>query len=79
MMKLSNEAIEKSLLDRRYHVGKRDKENTKGLCGNSMLQVHGCIRQENIIVSINPSFMDNFININLAKRLQIHVNNIQST
>jgi hypothetical protein len=59
---------------------KNDTKSTKGLfsCGKSTLQVHGCIQQENVIVSINPSCMHNFINANLAKRLQVLAMNIQS-
>jgi hypothetical protein len=59
----------KNILDRWSHVGKKDKESTKGLfsCGNSILQVHGCIQQEKVIVSINPSCMHNFINVNWLK------------
>ena len=78
---LSNEEFEKVFLSRWSHVGKRDTKSTKGLfsCGNSILQVHGCIHKENIIVSINPSCMHNFINVNFAKRLQVPTKNIQIT
>jgi hypothetical protein len=45
--------------------------NIKGLfsTGISLLQVHGCIQKEKIIVSINPSCKHNFINVNLAKKI----------
>jgi hypothetical protein len=57
LMTLSNEAYEKLNLDKWSHAKCKDKESTKGLfsCGNSILQVHGCIQQEKVIVSINPS------------------------
>jgi hypothetical protein len=52
----------------------------KGLFSpNVILQVHGCIHKENIIVSINPSCMHNFINVQLVNRLQVAAKNIQST
>jgi hypothetical protein len=78
MMALSNKAFEKLFLDKWSHAKSKAKESTKGLfsCGNSILQVHGCIQQEKIIVSINPSCMHNFINVNLAKRLQVPAKNI---
>jgi hypothetical protein len=57
MMALSDEEFEKLFLDKWSHAKSKDKECTKGLfsCGKSILQVHGCIHKENIIVSINPS------------------------
>jgi hypothetical protein len=63
MMALSDEAFEKLILDRWSHVGKTHIEHTKGLfsCGKSILQVHGCIQQEKVIVSINPSCQQKFI------------------
>jgi hypothetical protein len=69
MMALSDEEFEKLFLDKWSHAKKNDKERNKGLfsCGNSILQVHGCIQQEKVIVSINPSCMHNFINVNLVK------------
>jgi hypothetical protein len=56
------------------------KERTKSLfsCEKSILQVHGCIHKENIIVSINPSCMHNFIDVQLVNRLQVPIKNIQS-
>ena len=60
---------------------KQDNTNTNGLSsgGISLLWVHGCIQQENVIVSINPSCKHNFINVNLAKKLQVYAKHIQST
>jgi hypothetical protein len=79
MMALSDEEFEKVLLEKWPHA--KIKERNKGLfsCGNSILQVHGCIHKENIIVSINPSFLHNFINVKLVNRLQVPTKNIQST
>jgi hypothetical protein len=59
----------------------RIKRETKSLfsCEKSILQVHGCIHKENIVVSINPSCMHNFINVQLVNRLQVPIKNIQST
>jgi hypothetical protein len=42
-------------------------------------RLHGCIQQEKVIVSINPSYMHDFINVNLDKKLQVPGKNIQST
>jgi hypothetical protein len=42
-------------------------------------QIFFCIHKENIIVSINPSCMHNFINVQLVNRLQVPIKNIQST
>ena len=57
IMTLSDEEFEKLFLDRWSHTKCKDEESTKGLflCGKYILQVHGCIRKENIIVSINPN------------------------
>jgi hypothetical protein len=81
MMTLSNEEFEKVLLDKWSKSKSKDKEITKGLfsCGNSILQVHGCLHKENVIVSINPSCQHNFINVQLVNRLQVPAKNIQST
>jgi hypothetical protein len=81
MMTLSNGEFEKILLDKWSHGKNKDTERTKGLfsCDKSILQVHGCIHKENVIVSINPSCMHNFINVQLVNRLQVPVKNIQST
>jgi hypothetical protein len=78
LMALSKEAFEKLLLFKWSHV---DKGSNKSLfsCGKSILQVHGCIHTTNIIVSINPSCMHNFINVQLVNRLHVPTKNIQST
>ena len=44
----------------------------------SLLQVHGWIQQENVIVYINLSCTHNFINVNLEKKLQVSAKHIQS-
>jgi hypothetical protein len=79
MMALSDEEFEKFLLEKWSHA--KGKERSKGLfsCGKSILQVHGCIHKENIIVSINPSCQHNFINVQLVNRLQVPTKNVQST
>ena len=81
MLWIFDEEFEKLFLDRWSHVEKHDTKRTNGLfsCGNSILQVHGCIHKENIIVSINPSCMHNFINVQLVNRMQVLANDIQST
>jgi len=78
MMALFDEAYENIFLDKWSHANSKDRESINGLfsCGNSILQVHGCIQQEKVIVSINPSCMHNYINVNLAQRLQVLENNI---
>jgi hypothetical protein len=64
-MSLSKEALEKLLLDKWSHIKSKDKDITKSLfsCRKSILQVHGYIHKESVIVSINPSCKQNFINI----------------
>jgi hypothetical protein len=81
MMTLSNEEFEKILLDKWSHGENKDIERTKSFfsCDKSILQVHGCSHKENAIVSINPSCMHNFINVQLVNRLQVPVKYIQST
>jgi hypothetical protein len=81
MMTLFNGEFEKILLDKWSHGENKDKERTKSLfsCEKSILQFHGCIHKENIIVSINSSCMHNFIKFQLVNRLQVPINNIQST
>jgi hypothetical protein len=78
MMRLSNVEFEKILLDKWSHGENKDKERTKSLfsCEKSILQVHRCIHKENIVISINPSCMHNFINVQLVKRLQVPIKNI---
>jgi hypothetical protein len=78
---LSDEECEKLYLDRWSHSKKKYNEIHRGLflCGNSILQVHGCILKEKVIVSIIPSWKYNLINIHLANRLQVLAKHIQST
>jgi hypothetical protein len=80
MMRLSNEEFEEIFLDKWSHGENKDKERTKNLfpCEKFILQVHGCIYKSNIIVSINPSCMHNFINVQLVNKLQVPIKNIQS-
>ena len=68
-------------LDKWSHAKKKDIESHKCLfsCGNILLQVHGCIQKEKVIVSINPSCKHNFINVNLTKILQLLEKHIQGT
>ncbi len=51
--------------------GKKETKKPKGLfsVGISLLQVHGLIQKQKIIVSINPSCKHNFINVNLVKKI----------
>ena len=68
-------------LDRWNHGTKKDTNSSRDLfsCTNIIIQVHGCIRKENLIIFINSSSKHNFTNVNLTKRLQIPTKNIQST
>jgi hypothetical protein len=81
MMALSDATFEKLFLDKWSQAKSKNKESTIGLfsCGNSILQVPGCIQKENIIASINSSCMHNFINVQLVNRLQVPTKKIQST
>jgi hypothetical protein len=81
MMALSVEAFEKIFLDRWSCVGKTYTEHTEGLFSsdNSILHVHRYIQQEKVIVSINPSCQQNFVNLQLVNRLHVPAKNIQST
>jgi hypothetical protein len=78
LMALSDEALGNFLLDKWSHVAK-GRRKSLFLGGKSILQVHGCIHKENIIVSINPSCQQNFINVQLVNILQVSINNIQRT
>jgi hypothetical protein len=61
-MALFDESLENFRLDKWSHVAKGiNKSLFSG--GKSILQAHGCIHKENIIVSINPSCQHNFINV----------------
>jgi len=81
MMRLSNGEIEKILLDKWSQGENKDKERTKSLflCEKYILQALGCIHKENIIISINPSCMHNFVNVQLVNILQVPTKNIGST
>jgi hypothetical protein len=81
MMTLSKREFEQILLDRWSHGKNKDTKSTKGLfsCGKSILQVHGSIHKENVIVSINPSCKQKNFNIQLVNRFQISKKNIQIT
>jgi hypothetical protein len=76
---LFDEALEKLLLYKWSHV--KNTERPKGLFfhANSILHVHGCIHKENVIVFINPSCQQIFINVQLVNRLQVPTKSIQST
>jgi hypothetical protein len=77
---LHDEAFKKIILEKWCHSKSKDKESTKGLFpyGTSILLAQGFIHKQNIIVSINPSFLHNFINVQLVNRLQVLAMNIQS-
>jgi hypothetical protein len=78
---LSNEEFEQFFLARWSHDMKKDNESYNDLFSSNyfILQVHGSIQKEKVIVSINPSCKHNFISVNLAKRLQVPAKHIQST
>ena len=92
IMAFSSEDFEKLILDRWSSTRNTDVESpkdtvqkdnasTNGLtsCINSILQVHGCIQQENVGVFIYPSCNYNLINATLAKRLHVPSKHILST
>ena len=76
-----DEEFENLLLDRWSHARKQNNEKYVRLFPTSisLLQVHGLIQKEKIIVSINPSCKKNLINVNLAKKLQISAKQIENT
>lgn len=89
---LSDEDYEKFLLDRWSSTKSTNKEShkeflqkdnvsTNGLpsCNNSLLQVHGCFLQEQVIILISLSCMHNFINAKLVKSLKLTTKNVCST
>lgn len=80
-LNLPDEKFEKLLFDKWFHVGKQDNEKHVGLfyIGISLLQVHGCIQKDKIIVSINPSCKKIFINFNLENRLQVPAKQMEHT
>ena len=61
-------------------AGKKETKKPKGLfsTGISLLQVHGLIQKEEIIVSINPSCKPNFINVNLPKNCKFQQNTLKT-
>ena len=65
----------------KYIILKKETNEPKGFfsAGISLLQVHGLIQKKKIIVSINPSCKHNFINVNLAKKLQVPAKQIENT
>ena len=77
---LSDEEFEKLFMDK-WSCARKKNETCQGLCstGVSLLQVHGLIQKEKIIVSINPSCQQNLINVNLAKKLQVLAKHIENT
>ena len=68
-------------MDKCSRARKKENEKSKGLFSTSvsLLQVDGLIQKEKIIVSINPSCKHNFINVNLAKKLQVLAKQIENT
>ena len=76
--KISDAEFEKVFLDKWSRARKKENETHKGLIptGISLLQIHGLLQKEKIIVSINPSGKHNFINVNLAKKLQVPAKHI---
>ena len=81
LIKLSDAEFEKVFLDKWSRARKKENETHKGLIatGVSLLQVHGLIQKEKIIVYINPSCKKNHININLTKKLQVPAKQIENT
>ena len=81
LTKLSDTEFEKVLLDKWSQARKKENETHKGLfpTGISLLQVQGLIQKEKIIVSINPNGKHNFINVKLAKQLQVPAKHIENT
>ena len=63
LLSLIDEEFEKFLLRKWSHAGKQDNEKHVGLflTGITLLQVHGLIQKEKMIVSINLSYKHNFI------------------
>ena len=89
---LLDEDYEKFLLDRWYstrstnneshkEILQKDTVSTNGLpsCNNSLLRLQGCLQQEQVIISISPSCMHNFINAKLSRSLKHPTKNVCST
>jgi len=81
LSKLSDAEFERVLLDKWSRTRKKENETRKGLFSKSvsLLQVHGLIQKEKIIVSINPNCKHNFMNVNLVKKLQVPAKHIENT
>lgn len=81
VVQLPHEKLEKLLLEKWSQARKQDKEKHVGsfLTGIFLLQVHGLIQKEKIILSINPSCKQNLINVNLARKLQVLAKHIEKT
>jgi len=81
LIKLSDKEFEKLLLDKWSRAKEKEHETHKGLIptGISLLQIHGLIQKEKIIVFINLSCKHNFISVNLAKKLQVPAKQIEHT
>ena len=92
LRELSDEDYKKFLLDRwsstrstntksHKEILQHDNVSTNGLpsCHNSLLQVQGCLQQEQVIISISPSCMHNFTNAKLAKSLKLPAKHVYST
>ena len=67
--------------ERHKEILKKDNSSTNGLpsCNNSLLQVQRCLQQKQVIISISPNCMHNFINAKLAKSLKILAKNVCTT
>ena len=67
-----------SLMEGQLDAMKWDNKNTNGISsgGISLLQVHGCIQQDKVLLSINPNCKHNFINVYLTKRLEVTTKHI---
>ena len=81
LYKISDEEFEKVILDKWSRARKKENETRKGLfsASVSLFQVHGLIQKEKIVVSIYPSCTHNFMNVNLAKKLQVPAKHIENT
>jgi len=81
LSKLSDAEFERVLLDKWSRTRKKDNETRKGLFSTSvsLLQVHGLIQKEKIIIFINPNCKHNFMNVNLVKKLQVPTKHIENT
>ena len=80
LTKLSDAEFEKVLLNKWSRARKKENEPRKGLFSTDafLLQVHGLIQKEKIVVTINPSCKQNLISVNLAKRLQVPAKHMET-